>query len=282
MLRWIDATSSGQLSVWKAVIGSALIASCVLCRPQQILAGCLAIALFVQHVRTYRESPSRQIRCLVLSIAVLVAALVAQGAYNYARFGDVLDFGANYNLTTNDMTHRGFSVDRIPLAIVWFLFQPYTLQPDWPILQHVRPASLFYGRVVAEDVLAGIFWLAPLLFAPIIAFAKRFRKKVPTECLVLAGTSLLCALAVIVFDANGAGILERYFLDFGFLLAFASALVIPFLWCNTDHLKREPAAPDEMVLDENAVGKARFSVTGLILIALFWLSFAPMLGVSLA
>ena len=37
--------------------------------------------------------------------------------YNYIRFGSFLDFGANYNLTTNDMTKRGFKIDRTFLGL---------------------------------------------------------------------------------------------------------------------------------------------------------------------
>lgn len=34
--------------------------------------------------------------------------------YNAARFGSPFDFGANYNLTSNDMTRRGFAVGASP------------------------------------------------------------------------------------------------------------------------------------------------------------------------
>ena len=43
--------------------------------------------------------------------------------YNYIRFDSPFDFGANYNLTTNDMTLRGFNIDRIFLGIYYMLFK---------------------------------------------------------------------------------------------------------------------------------------------------------------
>ena len=49
----------------------------------------------------------------------LPVVLVAAGLmwYNAARFGSPFDFGANYNITGNDMTRRGFNVVRIGPAV---------------------------------------------------------------------------------------------------------------------------------------------------------------------
>ncbi|MCO7109522.1 hypothetical protein NIA69_10595 [Gemmiger formicilis] len=43
--------------------------------------------------------------------------------YNAARFGSPFDFGANYNLTGNDMTQRGFNAVRIGPAVFTSLFE---------------------------------------------------------------------------------------------------------------------------------------------------------------
>jgi len=55
--------------------------------------------------------------------------LVAAGLmwYNAARFGSPFDFGANYNLTGNDMTQRGFNAVRIGPAVFTSLFE----LPSW-------------------------------------------------------------------------------------------------------------------------------------------------------
>lgn len=49
-----------------------------------------------------------------METTILPYIIVAAGVmyYNAARFGSPFDFGANYNLTFNDMTLRGFRIDR--------------------------------------------------------------------------------------------------------------------------------------------------------------------------
>lgn len=68
-------------------------------------------------LRTYITERRLATRRGVVEFACLVApyVLVAAGimAYNYARFGSLTDFGANYNLTVNDMTKRGMNVGRL-------------------------------------------------------------------------------------------------------------------------------------------------------------------------
>ena len=58
-----------------------------------------------------------------LVLFALPFVLVAAGLmwYNAARFGSPFDFGANYNLTSNDMTKRGFNPGRIGPALFYYL-----------------------------------------------------------------------------------------------------------------------------------------------------------------
>ena len=74
---------------------------------------CLCLPIFWQ--RYLREKRLFTKRGITEAVAfVLPVVLVAIGLmwYNAARFGSPFDFGANYNLTSNDMTRRGFSVGR--------------------------------------------------------------------------------------------------------------------------------------------------------------------------
>ncbi len=52
-------------------------------------------------------------RCVYPAVVLVAVGLMW---YNAARFGSPFDFGANYNLTSNDMTHRGFAVGRLAPA----------------------------------------------------------------------------------------------------------------------------------------------------------------------
>ena len=73
------------------------------CRPQLVLLSLCAIALFwdtICQLKKQREA-RKALAAALLPYGIVAVALML---YNAARFGSPLDFGANYNLTTNDMT----------------------------------------------------------------------------------------------------------------------------------------------------------------------------------
>ena len=89
--------------------------------------------------------------------------------YNYARFGSVFDFGASYNLTTNDMRYRGWVWGRIPYGIFVYLFQPVKLTTDFPFMETLFASTHYMGITIQEFTPGGLFathlfaWLAGFL-----------------------------------------------------------------------------------------------------------------------
>lgn len=79
--------------------------------------------------------------------------------YNYAGFGSPFDFGANYNLTTNDMTKRGLSAARIPAGLFAYLFQLPIVKMSFPFFEHVRMPDSTYQGVNIYSQTAGVFLL---------------------------------------------------------------------------------------------------------------------------
>ena len=83
--------------------------------------------------------------------------------YNAARFGSPFDFGANYNLTSNDMTRRGFAVGRIAPAAVTFLAGIPGVQTVFPYLTATRMQTNYMGLTITELYYGGAFACLPLL-----------------------------------------------------------------------------------------------------------------------
>ena len=86
-------------------LGSLCMAFVAGCRPQMVLFAALCLPIFWQ--RYLREKCLFTKQGITEAVAfVLPVVLVAIGLmwYNAARFGSPFDFGANYNLTSNDMT----------------------------------------------------------------------------------------------------------------------------------------------------------------------------------
>ena len=97
--------------VFHLVLGSLCIALVAGCRPQMEVFAVLALPIFWKRYVTGKRLVSRagagEAAAFLLPVIAVAAVLLW---YNAARFGSPFDFGATYNLTSNDMTRRGFSV----------------------------------------------------------------------------------------------------------------------------------------------------------------------------
>lgn len=221
---WIRATAGERIAKGRAVAGSSLVALIVLCRPQILAVGLVGAVLVWPFVRGWRSGTGAAFACALAPFAV---AFAIAGAYNAARFGSPFDFGATYNLTTNDMTHRGFDLGRIPIALNAYLLQLPTIVPGWPFLKPIDiGASEYLGRTIAEPMFGGILALAPVTALPALLLVRSFRRRLSPGAGALVGACVVGGVLVAAFDGNGAGVLFRYFLDFGFFFALASVLCI--------------------------------------------------------
>ena len=259
---WIDSTRGGNINIPKAVAGSLFVALTLACRPQLMAGGLLGIVLLAYCFK--KMTKKRFLESALIAIVPFVVVFVLVGMYNAARFGSPFDFGANYNLTTNDMTHRTFSIDRLPLALFAYLFQTPSMIFTYPYLVGTSLASDYYGLTISETMWGGLFCLSPVLLCSCLLMVKRFRERMTSMAFALSLCSLVVGLILVVFDANGAGILMRYFMDFGFFFSLSAVFCIGQIW-------RVEGQGEALAVIEN--GKMRFRVSGLLLILLVAITF---------
>lgn len=186
--------------------------------------GTAAIFIAVKHILNNKNFTNENIVSLgIACIPILLVACIA-GAYNNARFGSPFDFGANYNLTTNDMTHRGSNLDRLPLAFFSYLIEPPAFSLSTHSFIPVNLDTNYLGTTISQSMYGGIFSLTPVVFFAIFIYIVKPHSKKDSAVSWLIAISLVCTMTIVAFDANGAGILMRYFNDFGLLLALAALL----------------------------------------------------------
>ena len=210
------------------VAGSACMALVAGCRPQLLLLSLLAFPLFWRPYITKRRILTREgAREFICLIAPYVVVAVLIMAYNHARFGSFTDFGANYNLTVNDMTQRGWMMGRIAPALFAYFFQTPETVGVFPFLQPVPFDTTYMGQTIKEATFGGIFWCYPVLWVlffarPLLALrnAQRSTKTITGVIFVL----LFSGVAIAIVDAEMAGILQRYYADFSVM--FLSAVVL--------------------------------------------------------
>lgn len=212
------------------VAGSLCMALVVGCRPQLLVLSLLAFPLFWREYIGKRGILSRK---GALDFVSLIAPYIVIGAlimlYNHARFGSFTDFGANYNLTLNDMTQRGWVLGRFAPAFFAYFIQPPNTVGVFPFIQPVVFDTTYMGQTIKEATFGGILACCPVLWAlffaaPIASARNKVRqtKTITGVILVL----LISGLVVAMVDAQMAGILERYYSDFSFMFLAAAILLI--------------------------------------------------------
>ena len=226
---WISASGKGKnggLSGFRLCLGSLCMALVAGCRPQLLLLSFGAVFLFWPDVFRRRTLLSKksiwQTAAFCVPYVIVAAGIMY---YNFARFGSVFDFGANYNLTTNDMTKRGIVWERTGSALFSYFFQLPKLISTFPFLRSADLDTLYVGTVISETTYGGLLICYPFLLAIFaVGKAKATLKKKGLFGFVLMwiGTAFLLGW----LDAQMAGILQRYFSDFGFVMAFGAALIV--------------------------------------------------------
>jgi len=206
-------------------LGSLCMALVAGCRPQMELFAFLSVPIFwqryIREKRLFSRQGAREAAAFLLPVLLVAAGLMW---YNAARFGSPLDFGANYNLTSNDMTKRGFDPGRIgPALFTTFLSLPI-VKAVFPYLDGFRMQTNYMGLTITETYYGGVFACLPLLWGLTQAWPLRGSLKEKRDlCGILVyggGASVLLA----VLDCQMAGVLYRYQSDFSAVLLLTAAL----------------------------------------------------------
>ncbi len=206
-------------------LGSLSMALVAGCRPQLLLISFCSIIIFKDYIKEKRIfSKEGRKELLSFMIPYIIIAILCMW-YNYARFGSVFDFGANYNLTTNDMTKRGFHLERIGLGLYYFLFSVPRFSSIFPFIETLPLHTNYIGITIYENMYGGILAMSPLLIIGLLFFKfKNFfiDKKLYNLTMLFSISSII----ILILDTNMAGILPRYTLDFEWLLALSTGIIL--------------------------------------------------------
>ena len=227
--------------------GSLCMALVAGCRPQMVLFAALAPPIlwprYITEKRLCTRRGAGEAAAFILPVVLVAVGLMW---YNAARFGSPFDFGANYNLTSNDMTHRGFRIGRLaPALFTYFLSLP-VVQAVFPYLAGTKMQTNFMGMTITEVFYGGALVSLPLLwaFAALPLLRRRMARQKDLRAMVLLPVLLAVILAAL--DCQMAGVLYRYLSDYLTPLLFAAALV--WLWAESALAPRVQAAASGSIL----------------------------------
>lgn len=249
--QWLCAANTpvqhhGKIMLHMA-LGSLCMALVAGCRPQMELLAVLCLPIFwPQYIRQKRLRSKQGITEAIAFVLPVILVALGLMAYNAARFGSPFDFGANYNLTSNDMTHRGFRIGRLaPALFTYFLSLP-VVQAVFPYLAGTKMQTNFMGMTITEVFYGGALVSLPLLwaFAALPLLRRRMARQKDLRAMVLLPVLLAVILAAL--DCQMAGVLYRYLSDYLTPLLFAAALV--WLWAESALAPRVQAAASGSIL----------------------------------
>ncbi len=223
---WLKGKETEKCRNLYFLLGSLCCALAVGCRPQSVLMCAVAIPVFWEFF--FKDKAILQ-RKRIVNLAVLAVPFIVVAAgimyYNYIRFGSPFDFGSGYNLTTNDVTRRGFSFGRIGLGLFTYLFQTPNFTAVFPYLQSARIDTAYMGKTIYENCFGGLFAVTPVLwFTFLLPKVKGTLKDAKLFGFTIC--SILVGFAMVIADTQAGGLLQRYFSDFGYIFFIGASAVI--------------------------------------------------------
>lgn len=223
---WIESIDKGKIvSYWKLLMGSLLVALLTATRPTMFLMAVVAIPIYTELVYNNGKCVIRK-NCKALICFAIPFVIVAIGVmyYNYARFGSIFDFGANYNLTTNDMTKRGFRLGRLASGLWGMLIQPLSLSLQFPFITLAPNTTAYMGQRIT-GYYGGVLFILPILFFTIVGL-KNYRKMIPNRLLKMGYLMIATSVVIAIVDSNIAGTLMRYMYDFVWMLLVFTGVIL--------------------------------------------------------
>lgn len=244
---WMSSIETDKLSTVRMFLGSLFMASVIALRPNLVFFSCAAFIIYWHSVFKHRELLSinsrlsdEKYRGLKNTLIFCAPYLVIGGLvmiYNLLRFGSPFDFGAAYNLTTSDMTQRGYNLDRLGLGVFEYLFKPPTITSAFPYLTSSYPTTSYIGFTSREGMFGGIFATYPVLWSIFAMHKTRNLKPFKFAAFLFITGFVTCLL-----DIEAGGILPRYTCDFAVFFVMAAVITLFMLYYRYESLSTKYAA----------------------------------------
>lgn len=179
---------------------------------------------------------SRKLSLRLSEAAVFLIPVIAGIAlllmHNYERFGSILDFGENYQLTVSDISSLKVTPEMLPSAIFYYFLTPLDLIDTFPYFEArgiIANTYEVYRNIEPSTGLLSIpFLLLGTVFLP-GAFVRAKGKTSKKDALIFNSFLVLCVVSAVFiawFDFSRGGVCLRYLSDIAWLLAIMSGVVL--------------------------------------------------------
>jgi hypothetical protein len=214
-------TASSRRAIWAALSGL-FFGLAIGCRPHLGLAAVAAFVL-VLLMRFHRTD--------VLAFAVpVIACGLAIAAYNYARFGDPLEFGLRYQLADTPYQNIRLSAVNVVPGLYYAFLCPPDLVPEFPFVRLAwrEPFDSLTNTLPPRYFLeptGGLLGLCPIALIAILTPLCRRRFSGNSAIFAFIATMLAFAVGCILFVATTGLTSQRFEVDFQPFLVFVGCVV---------------------------------------------------------
>ncbi len=145
--------------------------------------------------------------------------------YNFARFENIFEFGAKYQLTVSDISKNKIELSDMLPAISHYIVAPFKRIADFPFLELDYKSTAYVGKFIYTEWSFGILAIPlsfALLYGVYLLFAKRTSGS--ARALLACGLSSLIIISLVNFSLGG--VMFRYTAD---LTAFSAPMALLLL-----------------------------------------------------
>jgi len=221
---WAALHAVRARSLWLAA-ASAAYGMAVGARPS-VLPG--AVMLLVPVVLAWRDSKRVDRALFTAAVAPITAVGLALMAFNFARFGNVAEFGQNYQMAgDNQNALRHFGLDFIPFNLRVYFWEPVRWIRYFPFVSGIEVPPAPPGQFGVENPF-GILTNVPIAWLSLFAALAGFRRDREGRGALdgwLAAAALVFALCAL-FIACFGGACNRYEAEFLVVLVVLSVVGI--------------------------------------------------------
>lgn len=199
-----------------------------LSRINSVLPAAIIIAAFVI-LYFFKSIKVKNLGAFFSEIAAL--ALPVAGAigfslyYNQIRFGDIFQFGTDYQLTVANASLYEIGFGGIFPALFHYFLQPFEFSAQFPFITFSYLPLADYGKTVYIDSSFGIFalpFMLSLLLSPVLFKSK----KVDKNGKILLAVSLFSLVLTAFLNFCLGGVIFRYTADISLPASLISAVIL--------------------------------------------------------
>lgn len=208
------------------------LAVCVGSRPSEAICAAVLLPMFFGVLFDGKRKLSHRLLEAFVFVLPVILGIAFVLMHNYERFGNIMDFGENYQMTVSDINSLKVTPEMLPSAIFYYFLMPFSSIDVFPYFEARGIIANTYEIYRNVEPSVGLFSLPLMLLGAIFTpggFMKAKGKVTKGEAASYNGfiaLGIICALFLAWFDFSRAGVCIRYLTDIAWLLAICFGVIL--------------------------------------------------------